>query len=520
MSWSVLVQMLAKGAQHPESNAILEKRSVYTYADLNAAIDALNSRMEAVALKPKKIGILATRTALAYAAAIWSVKSAKTFVPLNPAFPPQNLKSIVNLADVDTIIVPANHLDVLNAVGVDASVNVVVVEDFEALINEGNSANDILVDPDVSINPIAYEMFTSGTTGVPKGVPVSYASLVSYMETLQQLYPVNREDICSQTFDLSFDLSIHDIFVTLTSGACLAPASDMDLLMPVQYIGSKKISVWFSVPSMANVVRNTKSVDTEKLSTLRLSQFCGEPLTQGLANKWLEFAPQTQLVNLYGPTECTISVSHRDWAKGATVNSDNLTVPIGQCFEGHSWGLLNDKFIACTSISQTESVTGELLITGPQVFSGYSGQNAPDPFYESADGVRYYRTGDLVTYADGELIHNGRIDDQVKIKGFRIELGDVEAKLKHYYEHEEVVVVTDRKVNPQVLVALLGKDLEVADFSAPNPVEAGLPAYMMPARFIFVPPFFKNNSGKVDRRRMAQTYIEGYMEVDGPDGKV
>jgi amino acid adenylation domain-containing protein len=516
MGWRALCSMLEKGAQNPDAKAILENKRVYTYADLDASVSGLNARLTKASQQPRKIGVLATRSALAYATVIWSVRNAHAFVALNPSFPAKNLQTIIELAGVDTVVTYKKHLSVLEDTGYAESLNVVVVDEYAELVGEGNALPEFSVDVQEPSNEIAYELFTSGTTGVPKGVQIPYKNLVGYLKNIQSLYPLSADDICSQTFDLNFDVSIHDIFMALTSGACLAPASDMDMLNPVHYIGKNQISVWCSVPSTANIVRNTKVIDTDKLKSLRLSQFAGEQLTQGLAEKWLEFAPQTRLMNLYGPTECTITVSHREWVKGDSINSDNLTVPIGKVYDDHLWGLLKEGFMAGETIEGGESVTGELLISGPQVFTGYSNNIVLDVFYESDAGDIYYRTGDLVTYLDGELIHNGRIDDQVKIKGYRIELGDVEAKLKKYFGHEEVIVVTDSKVNPRALVAMLGKDLEVDGFCPPVPAEAELPAYMMPAQFIFVPEFFKNNSGKIDRLRMARTYLSGYSEVDSP----
>ena len=133
-----------------------------------------------------------------------------------------------------------------------------------------------------------------------------------------------------------------------------------------------------------------------------------------------------------------------------------------------------------------------------------------EPFYIADDEAKYYRTGDLVAFDGKDLEHKGRIDDQVKIRGFRIELGDVEAKLKRYYANEEIIIVTDRALNPSGLVALITQELE-KDFVAPLPENTGLPSYMIPKQVLFVPGFMRNASGKIDRRRMAQTFVTGYL---------
>ncbi len=513
MSASQLKQLLDKGFANPSAPAIKEGKQSFTYAELQQAILALNSYLtfhyNGQALK---IGVLTSRSALAYACVLLSVKTGNTFVALNPAFPPQNLRKIVELSGINLVFSYQKHLPVFEAMSCPANIKLYSIESFDDLLAQGKNLNPEALQKNFA-NPaasIVYELFTSGTTGVPKGVPVSYHSLVSYIHNLHRLFPVKAQDICSQTFELNFDVSIHDIFLCFTAGACLVPASDMDLLMPVHYIGKHKISVWFSVPSTANIVRNTKKIDVQQFKSLRLSQFAGEQLTQGLANCWLGYAPQSTLVNLYGPTECTITILWRVWKANDTINSDNLTVPIGKIFEGHQAAVLNEQFHDQRTLDATNNVSGELLLSGPQVFAGYLNKDVASPFYQGADGKTYYRTGDLVTYQDGEFIHQGRIDDQVKIRGFRIELGDVEAKLKKYYNHEDIIVVTDKKQNPQNLVALLGESLNNADFKTPDAKQAGLPAYMMPAQFIFVPPFFKNNSGKVDRKRMAETYLSDY----------
>jgi len=493
-------------SDNSEGCAIIEGAESYSYREFRNSIENLELKLPR-SEEPLKIGILTTRSSLAYCAVMLSVKTGNTFVPLNPAFPISSLNSICELAGVDVVLSYEKQTPLIDQIENLKEAERITIKSFRELTHDVNGG---LTSKKPHATTIAYQMFTSGTTGVPKGVPVSYTSLISYVHTLFKLYPVKNTDRCSQLFDLNFDLSIHDIFMTIVAGATLVPASDLDLLMPIEYVSKHSLTVWFSVPSMASVVRGTKNIDPEKFRSLRLSQFCGEPLTRTLANKWLELSPQSELVNLYGPTECTIAVSHRAWGEAEAETSELRTVPIGSVFEGHRWGVLSEKFTPAEALSGGQQATGELLINGPQVFSGYANKGVSEPFYIADDEAKYYRTGDLVAFDGKDLEHKGRIDDQVKIRGFRIELGDVEAKLKRYYANEEIIIVTDRALNPSGLVALITQELE-KDFVAPLPENTGLPSYMIPKQVLFVPGFMRNASGKIDRRGMAQTFVTGYL---------
>jgi non-ribosomal peptide synthetase component F len=354
-------------------------------------------------------------------------------------------------------------------------------------------------------------MFTSGTTGVPKGVAVRYDNVTAYLAAFRRFAPIHSEDRCSQFFDLSFDLSVHDMFVTWTNGACLCVPTSDELIDPVGFADRVSLSCWFSVPSVANMALRMRRLKPGVLPKLRLSLFCGEPLPTSLAQTWSECAPSAEIWNLYGPTEATIAITaHRfDPSLASTMPA---TVPLGDAYAGCA-------AVAITADGNLADAgeVGEFWLGGPQISDGYINNPAElaAKFVEAriADFAfsRWYKTGDLVRRdLHWGHVYEGRIDDQVKISGYRVELLEVEEMLRWAADTPEVAALawpqTQSGSAEGVVGFVCGAKFEGREVI--RRCRTVLPPYMAPQRIIELEALPLNANGKVDRKALRLAHLE------------
>ena len=302
----------------------------------------------------------------------------------------------------------------------------------------------------VAPSQLAYLMFTSGSTGRPKGVGVSQVNAATCIHLFGERYGLGPGDTCSQNFELTFDLSVFDMFVCWTRGACLCVPPEAQRKAPGKFYRERGLTLWFSVPSLGAFMERLGQLKARPFPDLKWILFCGERLPISVAMTWQRAMPQAQVENLYGPTEVTIACTVHTMGDSASENAVNGSVPIGWPLEGHHVAILDGDGQIVPRDEQ-----GELCVGGPQVTPGYWNdpektqaryfEASPEGLLGSADQgplVRWYRTGDLVRMdADGQLQHLGRLDDQVKLGGFRVELGEVESVMRHALGSEDVAVI-------------------------------------------------------------------------------
>ncbi|MFP3986824.1 amino acid adenylation domain-containing protein [Streptomyces sp. E11-3] len=476
-----------------------------TYADLDAMAGrlagALTARHGGV---PKRVGLLAGRSVLAYAGYLAVQRLGATLVPLNPSFPPARHAVVAESAGLDLVVADAKALG-------DAELPVPVLA-YDA---EGAAALRTGPVPDLPAcgagpDDVAYILFTSGSTGRPKGVPVLHRNVSAYLEHIIPRYELGPDCRVSQTFDLTFDPSVYDLFAAWGSGATLVVPTPNDILSPVRYVNRQRITHWNSVPSVASIALRLRALTPGSMPTLRWSLFCGEALTVAHAKAWQEAAPQSTLENIYGPTELTITCTEfrlpgnpEDWPR-----TGNGTVPIGTPYPSLEHLVLDEDGVPAED--------GELCVRGPQRFPGYLDPANNAGRFVSFDGERatvydgttpltdahWYRTGDRVRPQDGQLVHLGRLDHQVKIRGYRIELGEIEN-----------VLLEQPGVSEAVVVAVTGRDgalfLEAFYTGTPRPADEllgalreRLPTYMVPRGAEPLDALPLNPNGKVDRKAL------------------
>jgi len=483
---------LRSAAETPSAIALHVRGHDISYAELErSARTWAGALLEATDGPPCRVGIFGARSEVSYAATLAALFLGATFVPLNPKFPAARTRDMLRLADVDALIVDANGRPKLEAVlaGLDRRPRV--------LEEDAGAAAPIQALPAVSPSEAAYLLFTSGSTGTPKGVPVSHGNVRHFIDAVTRRYGITGNDRFSQTFDQTFDLSMFDLFVAWESGARVCVPEPIDLVAPTAFIRRHQLTVWFSVPSIVALMRRKGLLTPGSLPTLRWSLFCGEALPRLSAQAWQHAAPHSIVENLYGPTELTIAcLVHRWDAAASPALCVNDIVPIGRPFDGLD-AVVTD---------------GELCVSGPQTVAGYW----RDPSRTAERFVRlprtggsasiYYRTGDRVRrLSGGEFVYLGRADDQIKVRGYRVELGEIEAVLRGDPRVANAVALgwPDVSGSAQGIVAFVcGREIDVAALT--RAAEARLPDYMRPAEILVLDEFPLNASGKVDRRALGE----------------
>src|SRR5438552_3456210 len=433
--------------QFPDRSAISVAGHEVSYAELGQRAKRLAATLqrEAPEAAVPLTAVFAYRSETAYAGVLACLMAGHGYVPLNRTFPVGRTRLMLERSLCHSVIIDAGSESQLDELLRGLTVQLVLLcpdrSDTSELAAKFPAhrvlgTNDFAPAqqwqlPDVSVNSIAYLLFTSGSTGQPKGVMVSHANVIHYVDYVTNRYDYTSDDRVSQTFDLTFDLSAHDMFVAWENGACLCCPTQKQLIKPGGFINDARLTAWFSVPSTAVFMRRLGVLKPGLYPGLRLSLFCGEALPLEIAREWASAAPNSVIENIYGPTELTIACTAYRWDDvNSPAECEQGIVPIGELFEDMH-ALIVDEQVR----EVEEGSDGELLMTGPQLSLGYwqDEQRTKSAFVPvTKDERTYYRTGDRVRRAgrDKPLVYLGRLDNQIKILGHRVELGEVEAVIR------------------------------------------------------------------------------------------
>ena len=514
---------LASVERFPHRPALwLDGRS-WSYAELHTEVCRLRERLLAHA--GSVCATLADRSLAAYCAPLACMLAGRIHVPLGTSFPPERMANILGRTRPTVLICDGNGASMLPELlpRLDFPLAVLAPEDSrDAVAVSGNTsrpeacaAHPTPARPacssglEVDDGDIAYVLFTSGSTGVPKGVAVGHRALCAYVDAVLAQYPeLDEHQRCSQFFEPTFDLSMHDMFVTWAAGACLYCVPKQALMMPTNFVNEHGLSVWFSVPSLAAALQRFKQLLPGIFPSLRLALFCGEALPGPLAGAWLAAAPNARCDNIYGPTEATIAcTAHRVTAADA----ERSVVPIGRAFPAMEIAVVNAHGERCAS-----GEAGELWLGGVQLAFGYWQDPAQTTarFVNSAlpgcSSERWYRSGDLaVIEPSGSALFLGRADRQIKFRGYRIELQEVEAHLREACAGADssadvavIAIIPPGADAPAGLAAfVVSPHYDARKVMAA--IKARLPAYMLPSEVHVLEALPLNSNGKVDYGALA-----------------
>jgi amino acid adenylation domain-containing protein len=529
MPTSLFDLFLVSRAAHGTRPAIWVEGKSQSYDELHAAAARLAGAMtmardDSANAQQTQCGLLVNRTPTAYASVLASLMTGSIYVPLNPTFPTDRLHSILSASDIDTVIV--DHRSVAAA---------------ESLLESFARPLTVLL-PDVA-DPLAwfarapqhryltgaqieraeldapqfgsassagaYLLFTSGSTGAPKGVLISHSNALAYVRNVTERYRPGPDDRFSQLFDFSFDLSVHDMFVAWGAGACLYCAPEGSLAGVGEFIRRCGLTFWLSVPATAAFMRQVRMLKPGSYPTLRWSLFCGEALPMALARAWQDASPNSIVENLYGPTEATVAFTTYRLPKERSPELDSLqTVPIGLPLPDQEVMVVDED-----GKPLPDGEVGELYLGGSQVSGGY--WRSPErtierfcaPRCTEAPAMRWYRTGDLAVMSkDYGLVFRGRIDRQTKIRGYRVELMEVENAMRAAAATDTVGAVPWPLGEGGLASGIVGFVCGTQK-SAEDIIEGcrrALPSYMVPTQIHHLANWPLNPNGKTNYKPLSE----------------
>jgi D-alanine--poly(phosphoribitol) ligase subunit 1 len=359
----------------------------------------------------------------------------------------------------------------------------------------------------VTEDEIAYIIFTSGSTGEPKGVPIRSRSLDLFVDWILSEHTLHNEVFLNQA-PFCFDLSVMDLYPCLVSGGRLVSITreimgDLGRLFPV--LESSELTSWVSTPSFARLCVAESRFGQERLPAVRRFLFCGETLSPALAQELMNRFPKAEIWNTYGPTEATVATTSVRLTN--TLLENYATVPVGHPMAGSHVSIRDESL---QGVAAGEK--GEIVISGPHVSPGYLVRPGKESPFLHIDGEWSYRTGDWGRIVDGLVFFEGRMDNQIKLNGYRIELGDMEANLRALAGVHDAVVLPiweSGAVTSVTAFLIPGEVLSSTQtefiLSLRRALRKRVPDYLIPGRFVLKDSFPVTMNGKVDRAKLAQS---------------
>ncbi|EKE47661.1 Fengycin non-ribosomal peptide synthetase FenC, partial [Bacillus velezensis M27] len=485
-----------RAALSPHRPALRFPDGMLTYAELDQYTDRLAVRLRQKGVrKESMVGVLAERSPEMVVSVLAVLKAGGAYVPLDPEYPEDRLRYMLEDSGA-CLLLAQPGLSVSGFSGETLEVS------LSSLTSETETG---AVSDEADADSLAYIIYTSGSTGTPKGVAVEHRQASAFLSGMQGQFPLTEEDIIVLKSSFSFDASIWQLFWWTISGASvyLLPAGwEKDPVRMIEAFASEKVTTAHFIPAMVNSFLD--ALETEPAETrARLGRTLtrvfagGEALSPLTAARFADLLPETMLIHGYGPTEATVDAAF--YVCDRKQDSGRTRLPIGKPVPGARLYVLDSG-----GAIQPAGVAGELYIAGTGVARGYL--NRPelteerfvdDPFYP---GERMYQTGDIARWTEDGLVEwLGRSDGQVKVRGYRIEPGEIEAAIRRIDGIREAAVTARTEEGETALYAYI-EGRKSDDVRAE--LATRLPAYMMPAQFIEMSEWPVTPSGKLDRRAL------------------
>jgi len=519
-----LVDLLHDAARvHGTKTAItMDGLGELAYAELDrASLTVAETLRSSGVVKGDRVGLVLPKN-LHAVVALWGVmRAGAVYVPIDPASPPQRAALIAEDCRMAAVLCSEVLTATTEAIRERVELVTVQLDGIDGLFADGLVLPTETGDgkpkpplPAVNVRDLAYILYTSGSTGVPKGVMVSHGAALSFAEWGARRFELTSNDVLSSHAPLHFDLSTFDFFASCLAGAQVVIFDEETVRFPMAAAGlleSAGITVWYSVPRALRSMLRKGRLAQRDLGSLRIVLFAGEPYPADELRELQAALPGVSLFNLYGPTETNVCTY---WEVPPSGSWDGSSIPVGIDCENCE-GVVVDEDLRPVP----DGNAGELLIRGGTLMEGYWG----DPAMTAASFVqdfryphlsdRFYRTGDIVARRkDGNYAFFGRADHMVKIRGYRVELGEVEAALHGFEGLAEAAVVvaepTSVTAEDRELVAFVvganGNPNDDCTADLKKHIEGILPKYMVPSRFHYLDKMPTTSTGKIDRQALTR----------------
>ena len=498
---SFLQRFMAIAGELPKHPAVVQDGHTTSYGEL---LDFAQRLAHPIADHPgdadgTRVLIHLPQSAEAYGAMFASAMAGAVYAPVNVAAPLERQRLTVEKFAPEILVTSERLLAEAESLAGDARVITIESLDDRRLSSPKPPAR------------LVYVMFTSGSTGEAKGVMIPFDALSHYVSWAIEAMALTPEDRWSQHPNIAFDLSVLDIFGALCAGSTLYPLTDpTDLLLTAQAVHRHGLTIWNSVPSVMTSMVKTRSVTAKNFESLRLLTFCGEPLLQLHLDAIFAARPDVVVHNTYGPTEATVSCTLVRLTKDNYLPACGNSVAIGEAIPGMAIHLLDDE-----GVSGDE---GEIVITGPQVADGYwrdqalSAGSFRDYKLDGQEVPAYY-TGDWARREGDHTFFLGRRDNQVKIRGERIELDDIAAAVVRCGWGMATVAKIDGELHAFVEAEGTPPDPETAR----EALKRYLLRHLIPDHFHFLKRLPRNVNDKIDRRQLIDWVRDGQPDEQLPD---
>lgn len=487
-----IIKPILTSIQHfPNRNAFCINDEFYTYQQFGECISKIRSVLVKQKCIEQKIGLVVNDDIETYASifALWL--EGKCYVPLHPNQPIDRCMDIIEQVRATLILDSSDDTRYEN-------VKTLMTKKLTC-INDNLSFEDVYSD-----NEIAYILFTSGSTGKPKGVMINRENVGAFMDSFWKTgIKINEDDKCLQCFDLTFDVSVQGYLVPLCKGACCytVPHGQIKYIYAAGLIEDHQLTFGAMAPSMLRYMK--PYFDEMDASCMKVSILTAEACPLSLMEEWYQCATNTEIFDFYGPTEATIYCTYYKLTKGGENKTLNGIISIGQPMANVTAIIIDES-----KNLVTPGEKGELCVAGSQVTSGYwnNYERNKEAFFEKeVDGkmLRFYHTGDLCYMeSDGNIMYSGRLDNQAKIQGFRVELGEIEYHVREFLGDKNAVAIAFENKMDLTEIAVF---IESASFDTGeliNHMRSKMPVYMMPTKIYFEPVFPLNSNDKIDRNKL------------------
>jgi amino acid adenylation domain-containing protein len=532
----ILPQILSDtAARHGGRAALVMDSRTITYRELETASNQFARSLKRQGVgRGDRVGLWLPKSIETIVAVYGIMKAGAAYVPIDPGAPKARMGYIARDCSVAGLVTVTERTGaVANACAGVTPMKAIWYADarrsevptlgsvagvsWQALNDESADSISFTAQTD----DLAYILYTSGSTGEPKGVMLSHRNALSFVNWAGDTFGISVEDRLANHAPFHFDLSVFDLYVGARAGATVFPVSPRIASFPAataKQWSEQKLTVWYATPSTLVLMLTRGGLASLDLSALRLLLFAGEVFPNKYLRSLMQLAPQVRFANLYGPTETNVCT----WYEVSSPPEGNTPIPIGQACSNCELYILDEE---CKPVAEGQA--GELWVSGSTVMQGYWGR--PERTSQSLKQiemrpgltVRAYNTGDLVRMRpDGDIEFLGRRDHQIKTRGYRVELGEIESVLHSHPAVEEAVVLAlpDEAIGHRLAAVIVTRQkAEVSKAELQQYCADALPRYMVPGALEFSRVLPRTSSGKVDRQALAASLLNPRQTISSEE---